>query len=354
MSAYKTILSDHVDQGVLPRPYADDLPTGPPCQPLVATDRADAIHFLRDDLGGRFVLVGQNKVPIWKGWPTRWPTAETVLQHEAQGGKLGLIPDSLGMVAVDIDAGDPARLVAAYGEPLIGLKTKRGFHLFYDSDQTIGDRNGLELLGVEFDVKGAGYVREHDGGFFDLADARNSRLPGQTFPLAQAFLISKVELDRTAPRTPESGPQPTPAIRPELAFVGNRNASLFDHLAHWVRGQNPGKHRGKWKARVLAEAKRYNALIPQPMLDWEVEQTAASAAKRQWKFWKPSTPDNFNWDSELQAAKGIASGVARRAKEQYRDRRIEELDAQGWTQRAIAQEFGISRGAVQHVLRRGY
>ena len=61
-----------------------------------------------------------------------------------------------------------------------------------------------------------------------------------------------------------------------------------------------------------------------------------------------------NWDPKAQAAKGVASGVARRARVKERDAKIRVLAAQGWTQRAIAQEVGLTQATVYYVLKRGY
>ena len=57
----------------------------------------------------------------------------------------------------------------------------------------------------------------------------------------------------------------------------------------------------------------------------------------------------FEWGRQ----RGLKSGEARRAKVQERDETIVDLSAQGWSQRAIAKEFGLSQRAINHILRRG-
>ena len=57
----------------------------------------------------------------------------------------------------------------------------------------------------------------------------------------------------------------------------------------------------------------------------------------------------FEWGRQ----RGLKSGEARRERLQERDETIVDLSAQGWSQRAIAKEFGLSRNAVVNVLKRG-
>ena len=87
---------------------------------------------------GHYVLCDTNKRPIEPGWQKRARTAGEAVAHlkatRLSGGKVGVIPASLGCAVVDIDAGgaDAAKAVLEQvGGPVVSIETPRGLHLWF-------------------------------------------------------------------------------------------------------------------------------------------------------------------------------------------------------------------------------
>ena len=58
-----------------------------------------AIH----DAGGHIVLCRISKAPIWSGWQRQSAARDVCLAHD---GPLGIVPQSIGTSALDVDRGD--------------------------------------------------------------------------------------------------------------------------------------------------------------------------------------------------------------------------------------------------------
>lgn len=114
-----------------------------------ATDRGLRPHF---------VLHAPAKKPLRKGWRETPETADMAAAHADRGGLVGLIPASLGLVAVDADQGGLEAVEAVkslLGVPLdsIPSKTEGRFHLWYRSLSTKKPPYQWEIEG-----KGSGEV----------------------------------------------------------------------------------------------------------------------------------------------------------------------------------------------------
>ena len=58
------------------------------------------------EIGGHLILVKRGlKEPVWSKWQKRKPSLDVVLAHD---GRIGLIPNSIGATALDVDHGDPS------------------------------------------------------------------------------------------------------------------------------------------------------------------------------------------------------------------------------------------------------
>ncbi len=120
--------------------------------------------------------------------------------------------------------------------------------------------------------------------------------------------------------------------RRHVVGVG-RNVTLFDRLRHWAY-----KHINKtgwsseqaWYDAVVLRAYYYND-FPAPLRESEITATAKSVAKWVWRWLRGSQADYIakTHTSEIQAARGRKSGVARR--------KGSITEQQPWL------EFGISR-----------
>ena len=105
---------------------------------------------------------------------------------------------------------------------------------------------------------------------------------------------------------------------------------------------------------VLPVARATNDATPAPLPDSEVAGLAKSV-ERYRDGW--IAKGRFYTEDERQAwasAMGLQSAAVRRAANADRDIRIIEGYAAGWSQRHLAKLFKVSRGAIRHVLQRGY
>lgn len=107
--------------------------------------------------GAHLVLCNRDKRAV----RPRWQERPAELCEALDWSELvGLVPASLGMVVVDVDEGDPAEVTQLLGEPLARVATlSGGTHLFYASDEAVGNGRWELPGGARGDLRGArGYV----------------------------------------------------------------------------------------------------------------------------------------------------------------------------------------------------
>jgi len=83
--------------------------------------------------GAHFVIVrADKKIPLWRGWKMRRPSPDSVMRALDAGYRIGIIPASVDMAVIDVDAGDPSLLHAA-APPRLLLPTGKPAraHLYY-------------------------------------------------------------------------------------------------------------------------------------------------------------------------------------------------------------------------------
>ena len=118
--------------------------------------------------GWQFVLLGEKKIPINKGYFKRWPSEVEVWRHVEAGGDIGIIPASnrnLPLSIIDIDNGN-YKNITKVAKPLFKYQTKRGWHLAYFAKNWWEKK---KLRRVAYDCKfdlitKTGYVKLHDLG----------------------------------------------------------------------------------------------------------------------------------------------------------------------------------------------
>ena len=122
-----------------------------------------------------------------------------------------------------------------------------------------------------------------------------------------------------------------------------RNVNLFNRLRRWsykaIRQGWPDS--AQWHRAVLDRAVGYN-VADNPLPYGEVRNTAKSVAK--WTY-KHFTPEGF---SQLQASRGSRKGKKRREELMPR---VLEMVSQGVSQRAIADELGLTDRTVRNWLK---
>ena len=135
-----------------------------------------------------------------------------------------------------------------------------------------------------------------------------------------------------------------PGWKPATAAPGGvgRNCSLFEGLMGWAG--RPANRSGS----ILVQAHSINSEFATPLPGPEVRHTVKSVAKyrRRW--------ESRGWHSprwiQKQAARGRASGKARRDRNAERDLAIVDAYDGGMTQTAIARKWGLSQARVSQIL----
>ena len=95
----------------------------------------DAVESLHRS-GAHFVLCKADKKPLWKGWPERRPSPDVIVSYP---GLIGIVPWSLRMAGVDVDAGDFQNITRLYPATQ-DYATRRGQHLYYGDVEPRGNR----------------------------------------------------------------------------------------------------------------------------------------------------------------------------------------------------------------------
>jgi len=345
-------------------------------QTTTPADSAASIRTLQKH-GAHFVLV-RDKRPIWRGWQRRRPSTDVLLAHR---GNIGLMPASIGTSALDVDQGDPRELLAHHPcWATLPSRRRDGRHLYYRDDRARGN-DKWEAYGCRGEVRsGRGFLVLWDNGAERLAAAVRRGPAGVLFPgdlplFEAAGIVLPKQLPPDATRRQL---QVQPARRlVELAAVaiGDRNQAVFDvtrwwaypQWCEWVDSHALADVAG-WHALVLERAQRFNQQLRVPIGKHpgddprELEKTAYSISTWIASGGGPADHDPVRW-RKRQAARGRKGGLVRRGilygqdnqlrgDVYYRDRGIIAARAAGFSQRAIAERYGVSRGCVEHVLRR--
>ena len=291
------------------------------------------------EFGAQLLRVREDKSPAEsRGWIDRQLSLDDLQRHVEADGLLGLIPASVGLVAVDVDEGDSARLLANF-RPACAYRTRRtdGIHAFYTHDgppipqrrwhapvfRTSGDLRHARGYVVVWNAERLTEDLSRGSGGVPFAEVR------------QALVTPPAPQGRQAtPKSPPDGTEPTP-----------------DDLA-----PSPARSRHAWvKARLIAArvdgrtgpelrqyARQLHAGLVQPP-DPRVPHffpLAEALAVAQWVAGR-------DWSSEQQRLRGLRSGQHRRSRTADRDQRIVAMLRAGRSQRETARALGVTRRIVQ-------
>ena len=275
-------------------------------RPHVRGEAADAVHYLTDEKRAQFVLLkpGEHR-PWWNSWPHRFPDAARVLDHLEAGHGVAIVPCTIGTTALDVDEGDPARIIRAH-PPLTVLRTRRGSHLYY-RDEAAGERGNGPFESLWFEVRGdlrgapGGILRlDHDPAHVvKLADSvcygpDRWHHPGGAEDYGQGVLFHAQRCAAPGVIVP-GGSGGTPAklekaaharARVALAEVapGGRNPALFRALSGWSVAAEVGGSFMDWQRAVERQAFGLNATFPAPLPPAEARDTARSVAGWRWRL----------------------------------------------------------------------
>ena len=94
-----------------------------------------------------FVITrADRKQPLWQKWNQRRPGIDAVMKAYDSGYRIGIIPNSISMVVIDVDAGDPDAIIEI-APPLLSLPTDKPgrAHLYYRAGPGARNIQGREL-----------------------------------------------------------------------------------------------------------------------------------------------------------------------------------------------------------------
>ena len=173
-----------------------------------------------------FVLCRRDKRPIAAGWQKTRPTLDQARAHRNAGGALGLIPASLGILALDVDSGGEraARDIAGYFidrevSPAL-VKSPQGWHvLLRYQGRDLGNRKWAAF-----------------GGAGDLRHARGYIIIWEWVPWEE-ILDSDSHADEELLAPFLRGPDPQP--KPLPWAPGNRNNTLNALIFQRAKGAGP-------------------------------------------------------------------------------------------------------------------
>ena len=334
----------------------------------------------------------RHKRPLWRGWqrPELRPTLQQNLQHLSNGGLLGLLPASIGMVVADVDEYDkdgladwmtrypplgdvpslqPGRTHLYYNSAVPFHNRQQWKFMLYGISMEIRSRHGFVILwdpeAVAEIVAERSMTRSTRGmtrlprGVLGL---RVSRYPWPAVAATQGLMgpppreprprtpprASRAPRIRTEPiSSPMSWTLADPPAHLQEVGEGRRNNEIFDAVRFAVyrlpRGQGGEAMRIRWHQLVLSQTEACNRELPAPMRPARVVSTARSIARFTWTNpYFGRTDDMGRRDPAVQRERGLASGRARRERLQPRNRRIVAMHHAGWSIAHVARQEGLS------------
>ena len=353
----------------------------PDGRPYTLETAIEAIYRRR----AHYVLVeGGTKRPIWQEYqkPYNRPSLAQVWTHLLKGGRVGLIPGSIGLACLDVDKGTPDQMRAFWRDhpPLCVTRSISGHgqHLWYEAAKLYGQRQGIEIprYGLTADVKcwNAGWILLCDpirlAQALDVARGRR-RSSGRAFRFPEIAVYGvesqAVKMTFRGERLPRE--RRTRAVRKgqlPLHFAagapehfraiarGGRNealrASLVEFFKFRGRERDVEDAEARWWRRIYDAALTWNESFPEPMTEARVRSTSRSVAGFLWPM-QPAKAYMADTSPDRQRERQRKQAESRRRKNRGRDQRIREMRENGVPVAQIAEEAGLSRVRVYQLLR---
>ena len=287
-----------------------------------------------------FRLTDENRPAESRGFYDRQPSLDALLAHLDNGHRLGIEPQSINTVAVDVDDGDPSSFIHAF-RPLsvYRSRTPGRVHAFYAHDGARISPQPFDapLFRISGDLKHTkSYVALYDTQRL-AEDITNGSLGVPFIEVAKAIVTGPLAAQggQRGPLTPPAGANASPDDSTPSPSYHRHTWLLSKLIAARVDGRDP-------KALRRYARKLHTALFQPPddvphYFPWaEAKDIADFVAAR-------------SYSVEHQRAAGIRSGVSRRARSAERDTQILGLLDKGHSIRRIAEDIEVSRRTVARV-----
>ena len=281
-----------------------------------------------------FRLTDENRPAESRGFFNRQLSLDALLEHLERGQRLGIEPSSINTVAVDIDHGDPHSFTQAF-RPMSVYRSKtegRCHAYFRHKGAKVSPRPfSAPLFQISGDLKHAkSYAVLYDAP--RLAEDLSRGNLGVPFIEVKQALVTGPPAAQGGQRGPLGSPvgskTPSPGYQRHNWLLGKLTAARVDGM----EGQALRRYAHKLHASLVQTP----GLVPHFFELAEALTIADFVAAR-------------SWSTAHQRARGVRSGLARRAGSAARDKRILALLDKGLSIRRIAEDISVSRRTVARV-----
>lgn len=325
--------------------------------------------------------------PFAKAWQKRrhdWDDLETYAGIGGDVHFFGLVPDSVGLVALDWDDdGDPdalKRFSTLYPTPILIPSAQAGrYHFYYRADKSRGNGNFFFEGRKRGEVRSAkGYILMYHNGPAQIA----RYIGGRGFPIQTEFPAELIGPRQKLP--PPERDLPTPKPRFNAAQIAATLTDLDFYASDKVNGyrtDTPDMWRGLVKGERNSVCKAFLSAYSKPRSGWKPADFGTFQAFFEHLYITAKLRDDlikdrrdwnenelrgivysvakYRWtlkngvDPRTQAHRGRLSGASRRAAVADRDLAIIAARDAGIPVKDVAAQFGVTRQSVSAIIRRG-
>ena len=316
------------------------------------SDLADAVRGI--GLIPRWILTGEDKVPLHVGWPDIYPSDDDARSHISDGGLVGIEPWSLKSAVGDVDRdGHLADFAISEGfiQPWADTPTSRkgGRHLYAKTETA--ERNGKWVCGNIRGARGCAIIHNP----LDLAEQVENfgDAPIQGFEQVRLFGPPIAERRKGQRRNRGSQPQPVPA---KVQMIVSETSRSWNGAAMYQGTVGVGQ-RHDWMFRRLvcaprgadieALAAKFNSSrLEHPLPDADIRKTIRSAERSRRRMLASRQLNRLQ--VERGRAGGRKSGEVRWAAAAARAEaiRLTKAEHPGLTHRQLADAFSCSPRTV--------